>query len=77
MFVQFIENLHLVIIFLSSLDQKNKKDSAYYGGKNTQENIQICVCNAMLLSWEFVLSEIHETSKTYVMPPLQNVNFTP
>ena len=35
MFVQFIENLYLVIIFLSSLDQKNKKDSAYYGGKNT------------------------------------------
>ena len=36
MFVQFIDNLYLVIIFLSSLDQKNKKDSAYYGGKNTQ-----------------------------------------
>lgn len=75
--MQIIENLYLNIIFLYSLDQKNKKDSTYYGGKNTQENIQIGVYNAVFLNWEFVLSGIRETSKIYVMSPLQSINFTP
>ena len=42
-----------------------------------KENIQICVYNAVFLNWEFVLSGIREASKTYVMPPLQSINFTP